>query len=484
MNISRYDAQARVTAVLAVGLIAVPAALATAHDGGARPAKAPALAISVSDGQVAARPGQVLTYTASLRNMGTAAAARLVVTETLSAGLDVVRASGNGVVRASQVTWSTAVPARGTQTFRVTARVTNPPARILRLADVACVTLAGGRQPIVCAAHLDRLPAAATAGPARHRAGRDLWPYAAAILAVLAACLAAAFFSYRARVRHRPPSHGAARRKAAETSPPVAPGAHRGELSGSQPGRAGKNGQAAHNGPGATPATKSNGGGVCFNDSAMDNLTGEDSRAIHLPALGGEMNKKTLTVAATAACALAAVLGQPTYASAAVAARSAPARSDLRAATAARDPDTTVTFTVTSGALSMSAPATAALGSGAPGTTISGALGAVTVTDDRALLSATWTVTVSSSDFTTGGSTPAETIPATDVGYDPGTVTTTGTVTATSTPVTLSGTAQPVEVGTAGVGDNTASWDPTVAVAVPASAVGGTYTGTVTHSVS
>jgi hypothetical protein len=34
------------------------------------------------------------------------------------------------------------------------------------------------------------------------------------------------------------------------------------------------------------------------------------------------------------------------------------------------------------------------------------------------------------------------------------------------------------------VGDNTASWNPTVAINVPASAVGGTYTGTLTHSVS
>lgn len=56
-------------------------------------------------------------------------------------------------------------------------------------------------------------------------------------------------------------------------------------------------------------------------------------------------------------------------------------------------PDTTVTFTVTVGELSLTAPSTADLGSGAPGTTITGALGPVTVTDDRALLSAAWTAT-------------------------------------------------------------------------------------------
>lgn len=148
------------------------------------------------------------------------------------------------------------------------------------------------------------------------------------------------------------------------------------------------------------------------------------------------------------------------------------------------DPSTTVTFTVTSGALSMSAPVSVSLGSGAPGTVISGNLGAVTVTDDRALLSASWTVTASSSDWTTGGATPSETIAATDVGYDPGSITTTGTITATGTPITLSGTAATVVTGTSGVGDNTASWNPAISVAVPASAVGGAYTGTLTQSVS
>lgn len=54
----------------------------------------------------------------------------------------------------------------------------------------------------------------------------------------------------------------------------------------------------------------------------------------------------------------------------------------------------------------------------------------------------------------------------------------------TGTPITLSGTATPVVTGTAGVGDNTATWNPAVSVAVPASALGGVYTGTLTQSVS
>ena len=191
------------------------------------------------------------------------------------------------------------------------------------------------------------------------------------------------------------------------------------------------------------------------------------------------MLKSAFHIAAVAA--IAGIVLVPGIASAATANPNVLARSS---SPASGDPDTTVTFTVTSGELSMTAPVSANLGSGAPGTTINGNLGAVTVTDDRALLSASWTTTASSTDWTTGGGTPAETIPATDVGYDPGSITTTGTITATGTPITLSGTAAPVVAGTDGVGNNTASWNPALAVAVPAAAVGGTYTGTLTESVS
>jgi hypothetical protein len=144
------------------------------------------------------------------------------------------------------------------------------------------------------------------------------------------------------------------------------------------------------------------------------------------------------------------------------------------------DPATTITFTVTSGALTLSAPASASLGSGAPGTTISSPIGPCAVTDNRALASASWTVTASETDFASGTSI----IPATDAAYTVGTITTTGTITATGSGITLSNTAQTVVTGSAGVGDNTTNWDPTVAVTVPPSAVGGAYTGTLDQSVA
>lgn len=151
---------------------------------------------------------------------------------------------------------------------------------------------------------------------------------------------------------------------------------------------------------------------------------------------------------------------------------------------ASGDPDTTVTFTVTSGLLTMTAPDTANLGSGVPGGTISHTIGNVTVTDGRARLGASWTATASSTNWTTGSGIPAETIPATDVSYRPGAITTTGIITARPFDITLSNGAQTAVTGTGGTGDNSATWDPTLSVSVPAAAVIGTYTATLTQAVS
>jgi hypothetical protein len=181
------------------------------------------------------------------------------------------------------------------------------------------------------------------------------------------------------------------------------------------------------------------------------------------------MNKRiiTATVVALAAGALSVVGAAPALAS-----------------------DTTVVVTVNAGALSISTPVSSNLGSGQSGDTISGALGTVTVTDDRALLSAEWTATVSSTDFTTGGGTPAETIGNSNVKYWSGAATaTTGTGTFTPGQATSGdevglGSSRTAFTETAGVGNNSASWNPTIDVDTPAAAVAGTYTGTVTHSVA
>jgi hypothetical protein len=189
--------------------------------------------------------------------------------------------------------------------------------------------------------------------------------------------------------------------------------------------------------------------------------------------------RKSLSLGLGAAAIISTAM-IPTAAWAAVA--NTAARTSVAGNPSPGDPDTIVTFTVTTGALSMTAPASVSLGSGAPDTTITGSLGDTVVTDDRALLSAAWTATASSTDFTTGGGTGNETIPASDVTYTPGAITTTGNITATGTTITLSSASQTTVSGTAGVGNNTASWDPTLAVAVPAAAVAGLYSGILTQS--
>jgi hypothetical protein len=151
--------------------------------------------------------------------------------------------------------------------------------------------------------------------------------------------------------------------------------------------------------------------------------------------------------------------------------------------------DTTTTVAVSGGALSISVPASANLGTVGAGANASGQLGAVTVTDARGLLTASWTASVTSTAFKTGGGTAAETIAAANVNYWSGPATATTGV-GVFTPGQLTALlAQPLGSSktaftlTLGVGNDSATWNPTLVVNVPASAVAGTYTGTVTHSV-
>jgi hypothetical protein len=159
-------------------------------------------------------------------------------------------------------------------------------------------------------------------------------------------------------------------------------------------------------------------------------------------------------------------------------------------ASAASSGDTTTTFTVTGGALNITVPDVANLGSGNPGGTVTAQLGAVAVTDGRAALPAAWTASAASTAFTTGGGTGPETVANGNVSYWSGPATaTTGSGTFTPGQVNAGAEATMNTTLTAfalsgGAGDNSATWNPTVSVAVPAGAVAGTYTGTITHSVA
>jgi uncharacterized repeat protein (TIGR01451 family) len=210
VRISRHAMNTRASAALAVGLIAVPVAAATGHPAASRtapavpPPRIPGLTINVTDGRVAATAGERLTYTVSVRDTGIAAAPHLKITQVLSPGLEFLSASGNGAATGGQIAWSASLSAGGTRTFHAVARVTQTPARVLRLAAVACVALPGSSRPIVCAAHLDRLPAApAESAAGSGSSGSKLPAYAAAGLAVLAAGLLTVIAVQRIRLRRR-----------------------------------------------------------------------------------------------------------------------------------------------------------------------------------------------------------------------------------------------------------------------------------------
>jgi hypothetical protein len=161
-------------------------------------------------------------------------------------------------------------------------------------------------------------------------------------------------------------------------------------------------------------------------------------------------------------------------------------------ASAATTGTTTTTFTLTGGSISISVPSTTVnLGSASVAAgSLTAQLGTVSVNDGRGLLSGGWTSSVTASKFTTGGATAAETVAATNVAYWSGAATATsglGTLLGSQLSAGLAvvvNAAQTAFTGGSLIGNNTASWDPTLIVTIPAAAVVGTYTGTVTHTVA
>ena len=113
MRISRHAMNTRASAALAVGLIAIPVAAATGHPVASHtspavpPPPIPGLTINLTDGRVAATPGERLTYTVSVRDSGVAAARHLKITRTLSPGLQFLSAS---VRWPRPRPWSTSLP--------------------------------------------------------------------------------------------------------------------------------------------------------------------------------------------------------------------------------------------------------------------------------------------------------------------------------------------------------------------------------------
>ncbi len=143
------------------------------------------------------------------------------------------------------------------------------------------------------------------------------------------------------------------------------------------------------------------------------------------------------------------------------------------------------TVTVTTGSLLISVPADAGnLGTRANtvlGGTISGTLGQVQVSDARgAAAGSGWVTSVISSAFTPPTGTA---IAASAVSYTAGTITKVGTATYTADdPGALTGVSAAV-TATGITGDNSATWNPTIHVAVPGGMAAAIYSATITHSV-
>ncbi|GGT44553.1 hypothetical protein GCM10010271_55740 [Streptomyces kurssanovii] len=136
---------------------------------------------------------------------------------------------------------------------------------------------------------------------------------------------------------------------------------------------------------------------------------------------------------------------------------------------------------------SVTAPASASMGAAQPGQTMTVQLGQVRVANGGARR---WTATASASNFTTGSGTAGETISRSRLSYWSGAIVsssgsgtwTPGQPTATNeealdVPRTAFSYSGPMS-------STSVIWRPTLVMSVPASAVAGTYTGTVTHSVA
>lgn len=152
---------------------------------------------------------------------------------------------------------------------------------------------------------------------------------------------------------------------------------------------------------------------------------------------------------------------------------------------ASADGPTSAQVTLQGGFLEITVPAAAGnLGTRTntvTGGTISGPLGQVQVNDARSAVAGSgWVVSVISTAFTPFA---GPTIAASAVSYTAGPITKVGTATYTANnPTNLTGVV-PAVTATGITGDNSATWTPTINVAVPGAMAAGVYTATITHSV-
>ncbi|MDT7538014.1 MAG: hypothetical protein QOI82_1599 [Actinomycetota bacterium] len=150
--------------------------------------------------------------------------------------------------------------------------------------------------------------------------------------------------------------------------------------------------------------------------------------------------------------------------------------------------DTTVTFTLAGGSLTLTAPSSATLtpsgAIGVTGSSATGTLGSTNVTDARGTALHSVSVTMSSTAFSrTGGGTS---IPSSGITGYSGVATPTGTAVAvpTATGQSLDAAGSTILTLNSVLGAGGADYNPTVSVTIPAGTQAGSYTATVTQTVA
>jgi len=146
---------------------------------------------------------------------------------------------------------------------------------------------------------------------------------------------------------------------------------------------------------------------------------------------------------------------------------------------------TPVTLAVTSGTIDITVPngpvSLGTVASSSSAQTVTQQLGDVTVTDNRGGTTG-WVVTANGVDFT-GPQTISVSVPGSS-SYNTPAATVTGTATVTASNLSPIYPPGPVQTAANVSGINSATWDPTISVTIPANALAGTYSSTITHSVA
>ena len=133
-------------------------------------ARGPQLSIAVDDGRTSTAAGDKLTYTITIRNLGTTGVTGLGVTQSVPDGQKFLSADPAATAKAGRVSWRRDLKVAGTATVHTTMSVSATPKELLRLATVACASMTASKPPLVCASDSDQLPAGASAQAAAAKA--------------------------------------------------------------------------------------------------------------------------------------------------------------------------------------------------------------------------------------------------------------------------------------------------------------------------